>query len=155
MSYLDNRRTLGALAYRVFRLEKLSKEEASYLGIVLGRIARGEDANDVLGVRPQRGQSHEDAISQQRMSLILHWVAAAIELIPDDNGKKLTVQEACEKAMDTIVPFAIQMFPSKKSPTYDAEYLQRRWSSPVCRHMRSPVRKFFDPDFPYAPRRQS
>jgi hypothetical protein len=147
MSHLDNRRILGALGYRVLKREKLSEEEASYLGIVLGRIARGEDANQVLGVRPAKGRTDAGAVARKRLSWILSWIAAKTE--PDANGRKMSIEDACASAVNSVVPVAKQMFPGADSRAYDADYLMRCWSEPKYKHMRTSKRSFYDEDFPY------
>jgi 3-oxoacyl-(acyl-carrier-protein) synthase len=147
MSHLDNRRILEALAHRLFRGEKLSEEEARFLGIVLGRIANGEDANKVLGVRPKKGQTESAAIARQRLSMILSWIAAQIE--PDANGRRKSIEAACAAAVHSIVPAAKLMFPGDDERVYDHEYLMRCWSAPEYRHMRTSKRSFYNEDFPF------
>jgi len=149
MSYLDKRRILSALSQQLFREEPLSSEQMKYLSVVFWQIANGEDANIVLAVKPRRGQKMSDAVAKQRMSLILHWVAGAVNSDTNCNGKKLTIVEACEAAIDSIVPIAKQLYPGADDCVYDVEYLVRCWSEPTYRHMRSVDRQFFDDDFPY------
>lgn len=149
MSYLDKRRVLDALLVQLLREESLSPEQSQYLGVALWRIANGEDANVVLEVRPKQGQRQTGAIARQRMSLILHWVAGAMEPDSTSGASPLTVEEACELAIDTIVPIAKKAFPGADDCTYDVEYLMRCWSEPGYQHMRSIDRGFYDEDFPY------
>lgn len=150
MSHLDQQRILDALSLQLFREEPLSDEQMKYLAVIFGRIANGEDANIVLEVRPRQGQKTSDAIAKKRMSLILHWIAAAIAPDSESKGKPLTIVKACELAMDTIVPVAKRMYPGADDCTYDTEYLVRCWSEPKYKHMRSSERSFFDNDFPYS-----
>jgi hypothetical protein len=149
MSHLDKRRVLDALSVQLLRGETLSPEQSQYLGVALWRIANGEDANAVLEVRPKQGHRQTGAIARQRMSLILHWVAAALESDPTGSDRPLSVEQACQLAVDSIVPAAKQAFPGGDSCTYDFDYIMRCWSDPSNEHMRSPSRKFYDDDFPY------
>ncbi len=149
MSHLDKRRVLDALSRQLLRGELLSPEQSEYLGVALWRIANGEDANAVLEVRPKKGQRQTGAIARQRMSLILHWVAGAMEPGPTSCASPLTVEQACELAVDSIVPIAKKAFPGADDCTYDVEYLVRCWSEPGYQHMRSIDRQFYDDDFPY------
>lgn len=150
MSFLDKRRALNELSKQLFRGEMLSEEQSQYLGMIFWRIANGEDANAVLEVRPKRGQTNPKVIARQRMSLILHWVAGAMHPDPNDSTKcPLTVEQACELAMDTIVPIAKKAFPGADECTYDVEYLVRCWSEKGYKHMRLTERGFYDDDFPY------
>ena len=138
-----------ALSMQLFRGEPLSQDQTQYLAFVLWRIANGEDANAVLEVRLKRGQRDSDAVAKQRISMILHWVAGAIEPDPRSNQKPLTLEQACTLAVNTIVPLAKSFFPGADNCTYDVEYLLRCWSEPAYQHMRSLDRVFFDNDFPY------
>ena len=149
MSHFDNRRVLDSLSLQLFHGETLSPEQMKFLAVTFWRISNGEDANAVFGVRPSRGQKNSDAVAKKRMSLILHWVAGAVEPDIQSNQKPLTIAQACELAMETIVPLAKQVFPGADDCTYDAEYLFRCWSEPAYQHMRSADRKFYDADFPY------
>ncbi len=149
MSYLDNRRRLLDLAKQIDSGAVLSEEQKGFLAYALSRIGAGEDANEVLGVRLMRGQKLSDVIARQRMSLILHWVAGAIQPDPDSNERAMSVEAACELAVKTIVPFAKAMFPGAEDWQYDVEYLMRCWSEPDYAHLRSPGRGWFDTDYPY------
>ena len=149
MSHLDKRRVLDALAAQLLRCEPISQEQSRYLGVAFWRIANGEDANNVLGVRPKKGQRQTGAVARQRMSLILHWIAGAIQPDPTGCERPLTIEQACELAMDSIVPAAKNAFPGADDCVYDAEYLMRCWSERENKHMRSSGRKFNDDDFPY------
>jgi hypothetical protein len=150
MSHLDQRRILNALSLQLFQEEPLSQGQMRYLAAVFYRIANGEDANNVLEVSPRRGQKTSDAIAKKRISLILHWIAVAIAPDSESKEKPLTIVEACELAMEHIVPVAKRMYPGADDCKYDVEYLARCWSEPAYQHMRSPDRSFFDSDFPYA-----
>jgi hypothetical protein len=150
MSHLDKQRVLGALSLQLFREEPLSQDQLKYLAEVFYRIANGEDANNVLEVRPRRGQKTSDAIAKRRMSLILHWVAGAIAPNPESKEKPFTIADACVLAMEHIVPVAKRMYPGADNFEYDAEYIARCWSEPSYQHMRSQDRNFFENDFPYA-----
>lgn len=149
MSHLDKLRLLKDAAKQMLRGEPLSKEQLHYFGAVLLSISAGEDANVVLGVRPNRGQKDSDAVAKQRMSLILHWVAGAIEPDPQSGEKPLSIERACEQAIHSIVPIAKKLYPGADDRNYDVDYLVRCWSEPAYQHMRSSLRQFFDNDFPY------
>lgn len=149
MSYLDNQRVLMSLALQIQRKEPLSEEQLQFLAVVFYRIGAGEDANKVLSVRLQQGQKLSDVVARCRMSLILHWIAGAIQPDPQSNSKHMTVEAACVEAVTTIVPVARKAFPGADSQQYDAEYIQRCWSEPAYAHMRSPDRGWIDSDFPY------
>jgi hypothetical protein len=149
MSPEDQRRALLDLAYQLDGGSDLADSQRQFLALALYRIATGEDANKVLSVRPTRGQKLTDAVDKRRMSLILHWVACAMRPDPKTGEKAMTLVEACEAAMDAIVPHAKVVFPGADERKYEPEYIQRCWSDPVYAHMRSTERGWFDPDFPY------
>jgi hypothetical protein len=151
MSYFDNQRILRELGRQIESDAPLSDDQKRFLAIALYRIGTGEDANKVLGVRPQRGQKLSDVVARRRMSLILHWVAGAIEPDPESTSKPMSVEDACALAVTTIVPAAKAKFPGSDNRKYDVEYITRCWSEPAYAHMRSPDRGWFDPDFPYYP----
>jgi len=145
----DRRRALLAMAYRLREGKAPSKTERQYLADALSQIAYGEDANKALGVKLRRGEKSKDAVARRRISMILHWVAAAVE--PDPvTGRKLSVERACERAVSTIVPAAKRAFPGADGKNYEVEYLLRCWKNPKYRHMRSVTRKYLDPDSPYS-----
>ena len=149
MSPEDQRRALLDLAYQLDGGADLADSHRQFLALALYRIATGEDANKVLSVRPTRGQKLTDAVDRRRMSLILHWVACAMHPDPNTGEKAMTLAEACEAAMNAIVPHAKVKFPGADNRKYDAEYIQRCSSESMYAHMRSPERGWFDPDFPY------
>lgn len=149
MSYKDNQRILCALSAQLLGEESLSPEQSQYLGLTLHRISQGEDANHVLGVRPKKGQKTADALARQRMSFILHWIAGQVAADPDGDTKPISIEKACELAVDSIVPLAKRAFPGADNRNYSADYLARCWSAPENKHMRSPNRGFYDRDYPY------
>jgi hypothetical protein len=149
MSHEDHKRVLLDLARQLDAGEDLDVSQKKYLAIVFYRIASGEDANKVLGVKPTRGQKLSDVTDKRRMSMILHWVACAMNPEPDSGTGAMTLSEACVQAMDTIVPDAKAAFPGADDRSYDAEYIQRCWSDPAYAHMRSTKRGYFDMDLPY------
>ena len=142
MDHLDKQRILVALARQIGRREELSESQFDYLYAVLSRIGNGEDANEVLGVRPTRGRSDKDAISRRKLSFILHWIAAAI-----DGPDGYTVEQACEKAMTEVVPVANRAWGNPNNFEYDAAYLRKKWYAE--REMQDVNRSFFDHAFPY------
>lgn len=149
MNHLDHRRALGDLACQVARGDPLTDDQRDYLALVLFRISTGEDANVVLQVTPTQGVSDSDAIARRRMSLILHWVACAVNPDPNSTKKAMSIETACGLATNTIVPLAKAMFPGADGVAYDSEYIQRCWGKREYAHMRSSERGLFDPDYPY------
>jgi hypothetical protein len=142
VNHLDRQRILRVLARQIERGEQLSAAQLNYLGKAFARIGNGEDANRVLGVRATRGKSDKDAISHQKHSLILHWMAGAI-----DGPDGLSVSQACEIAMTTLVPLAHEIFGNPDNSVYDAEYLRKMWYENT--EMQKLDRNVFDHAFPY------
>lgn len=149
MSHLDILRILNELSMQLFRKEPLSDQQSEYLCLVFMRIANGEDANIVLGTRPKRGNKNSDAIARERLSFILQWIACKIESHEGDVKNHMSIEKACELAIDSIVPFAKFLFPGAEDCNYDVEYLMRCWSEPKYKHMRSTKRQLYDEDFPF------
>ena len=149
MSHEDQKRILLDLARQLDAGEELDASQMRYLAIVFYRIASGENANVVLGVKPSRGQKPADITNRRRMSMILHWVACAMQPSPSSDQKAMTLAEASVLAMDTVVPKAKLAFPGAEDKIYDADYIQRCWTDPAYAHMRSTKRTFFDKDLPY------
>jgi hypothetical protein len=145
----DIRRALNLLSQQIAAgaADPLTDAQRTYLSAILFRISKGEDANEVLGLKRRRGNSEKDETARQRLSMILHWVAG--QLNPADGGQALSLAAACELAQTTIVPAAKSMFPGADDTAYDVEYLMRRWHEPAYKHLRSPLRGPYDPDFPY------
>jgi hypothetical protein len=144
MNHLDNQRILGDLARQIEHGEQLSEAQLNYLRESFARIGNGEDANAVFGVRPTRGKSEKDAISRLKHSLILHWMACAI-----DGPDGLSVSQASEKAMEIVVPIADELFGNSDNFTYDAAYLRKLWyENPDMQNL---DRGIFDHAFPYDP----
>jgi hypothetical protein len=149
VNHEDQKRALSDLSLRLNRGDLIAEGEMQQLASMLSRIGAGEDANQVLRVKPNRGQKRSDVVANQRMSLILHWVAGCIYPDPDSDEKAMTVAQACEAAVNTIVPVAKQIFPGADDCTYEVEYLQRCWHDKQRKYRRSPLRSPLDPDFPY------
>ena len=149
MSHLDQQRILLNLALQIQQGEPLSDEQLMFLAVAFYRIGSGEDANKVLSVRLGPGQKLSDVIARRRMSLILHWVAGAVQPAPESGTKPQSVEAACVDAAIKVVPLAKEMFPGADDRDYNAEYIMRCWSDPAYAHMRSPNRGWVDPDFPY------
>lgn len=151
MNRYDHMRVLQDLAYQLDSGEPLSDEQRRYIAIAIYRISTGEDANRVFNVDSKKGHKLSDVISRRRMSMILHWVAGAIQPDPTCKEKPMSVEKACEQATTTIVPIAKAKYPGGDTHAYDAEYIMRRWHDAKYQHMQSPERNWFDPDFPYHP----
>lgn len=120
-----------------------------FLSIAFYRISTGEDANKVFQVKLKPGQKLSDVTARRRLSVILHWIACAIDPDPDSKEKSTSVESACELAVQTIVPAAKRMYPGADDNNYEAEYLLRCWHAPEYAHLRSTERGWFDPDYPY------
>ena len=148
MGYLDNRRMLDKLSLALYQGNELP-EEREYLVIALFRIATGEDANEVLGVKPTTGKSRRDAIARQRMSFILQMVECFMFPKPGSKEQEMSLDDACHKAKKEIVPIAKKLYPGADKTRYTAGYIQRCHSSPRYKHMRSEIRRWTDGDFPY------
>lgn len=149
MSHLDHQRILLDLALQLGRGEPLSEEQQRFLAIAFYRIGTGENANKVLSVSIKRGERLSAVIARRRMSMILHWVAGAVQPDPGASNKPMSVEAACALAVTTIVPVAKAAFPGADNHQYEADYIFRCWSDPAYAHMRSLDRGWFDPDFPY------
>jgi len=145
----DARRRLAALAQRLSAGSNLTRAEKRTLAKVFNRIAEGEDANHVLGLKPRPGQRVANLVARQRMSLILHWVSGLVQPDPKTQKRTLSVEKACEMAVLAIVPVAKQVFPGADKSNYEAEYILRCWNEPAYAHMRSPYRQPDDLDHPY------
>jgi len=103
----------------------------------------------VLDATQQQGIKKNDAIAKQRMSFILQMVQCFMYPDPNSDEQDMTLEEACRKAKDEVVPVAKKLFPGKERRKYTAEYIQRCHSSPEYKHMRSPIRTWVDDDYPY------
>lgn len=130
----DNRRVYGDLARQLASGAQLSPEQRQFLAQSLQRVAAGEDANEVLGLKFGRGQSSAAAAGRQTVSFLLHLVAAYVE-------EGVAVELACKKVSELA-----QRMPGGGA-AYDADYLRNCWYT--YPHMQSPDRMLYDPDFPY------
>lgn len=134
MNPFDIRKRLAAFADKLENKTALNDEEHSYLSNVFRRVADGEDANKVLGVSFMRGQSVNDAIGRQKLSMLLHWVACAIDA---DTGLGYTLEEALEVAHKEF------------DYPHDLDYLRKKWYEHKA--MQSTSRYWSDPDSPFQP----
>ena len=143
MNPADFRKNLAAFAKQMQQKKGLTDLQFEYLASTFQRIASGEDANKVLGLNYGAGNGPNKERSRQKMSLVLHWIACAIQ--PQERGGLgYTLEKACVEAGD----FARTTFDVKGSEKYDADYLKKCWHNPDYAHMRSPTRDHFDPDSP-------
>jgi hypothetical protein len=149
MSPGDHRRILGALAQQLACGEDLTPEQREFLSRAFYRISNGGDANEVFGVKRGRGKKVKDDLARQGLSQILHWVACAISPDPSSDERAMSVEDAIELAVQEIVPSVLANMPEGDKYEYSVEYLMSCWSDPRYKHMRSPARTFWDPDFPY------
>ena len=151
MNRYDHMRALLGLAHQLDRGEELSADQRNFLGIALYRIGTGEDANHAFNVQGGRGLKLADVIARRRMSVILHWVACAVDADAESGETAMSIEAACVEAIDSIVPVAKEAFPGADHCAYDADYIRQCWTDPKYAHMRSPMRSWYDPDFPYSP----
>jgi hypothetical protein len=139
MSPRDQKKRIGALAEKIRQGETFSTQEQEWLGRALNEISEGRDPKEALGVKHGRGQSNTDEDTRAKLSLIMHWIAGAIE--PGEGEMTL------EKAFEAAEPLARKLFNNKTGTGYDAAYLRQAWYRHT--HMQNPIRKTFDPDTPY------
>jgi len=146
----DQMRALRGLAQQLDSGEELSAEQRNFLGLALYRIGTGEDANVAFNVQGGRGLKLSDVIARRRMSVILHWVACAVDADSEPGEAAMSIEAACVEAVDSIVPVAKEAFPGADHCVYDVDYIRQCWTDPKYAHLRSPMRGWYDPDFPYA-----
>ena len=148
MNPLDVRKRLQAFADKMSMRKKLTIQEYDFLANLFERVANGEDANEVMGVKFGRGNSLSDAKKRQAISCIIHWIECAIQ--PTDTeipGLGYSVSQACSEA----VPMLRKMLGVDSSEKYDSEYIRQCYYKPEFAHMRSINRGAFDLDSPFAP----
>ncbi len=151
MNRFDHMRALLDLAHRLGRGDELSANERDFLSIALYRIGTGEDANVAFNVQRGRGLKLADVIARRRMSVILHWVACAVDADAESGETAMSIEAACVEAVGSIVPLAKEAFPGADHCVYDVDYIRQCWNDRKYAHMRSPMRGWLDPDFPYSP----
>ncbi|NDG19762.1 MAG: hypothetical protein EB117_16065 [Betaproteobacteria bacterium] len=125
----------------------LTKELADYLADGFLRISAGESADVVFHLKRGPGQSEDDELRRQKISVVFAHVAELMCLAGDGypgSGDGLSLDKALEKA----APLARRLFGVEDSDQYDALYLRKLWYDPSYAHMRTPVRTPFDPDSP-------
>lgn len=144
----DHRRIFLKLAEEIAS-DRLSPAQKQYLTVVFQRIGRGEDPRVVLGVKLERGQKQNDDSARQRLSFILHWIAGLLDGNTINGKRKMSVETACEKAMDSVVPVSKKLFPGAGGRIYDAQYLSRCWYASEYAHMQSVTRSVYDASSPY------
>jgi hypothetical protein len=142
-SPLDYRKRLARIAEQLWADMPLEESERTYIADALKQIAHGTDANAALGVKFGRGQKEKDARAREKMSVILHMIAALVEE-GEEADEQLTVEAACKHVM----PIACQLFGDPDGERYDVDYLKKCWYE--YDHMRDVVRSTADPDFPYS-----
>ena len=146
MNPLDYRKNLAAFAQQMQSKTEPTEEQYKYLADAFTRISNGEDANKVLGVSFQKHHTEANAVTRQKLSMVLHWVAGAVT--PTDGkppGLGLTLEQAFEQA----APLARKLFAVEGSEKYDASYIKKCWYASDKAHMRDPNRGHFDQDSPY------
>jgi hypothetical protein len=140
---LDYRKRLARIAEQLWADMPLEEGERTYIADALKQIAHGADANAALGVKFGRGQKEKDARAREKMSVIMHMIAAHVEE-GEEGEEQLTVEAACEHVM----PIARQLFGDPDGEKYDAFYLKKCWYE--YDHMRDAMRSTADADFPYS-----
>lgn len=143
MNPLDTRKRLADFARQMRSGKPLQLKQRAFLADAFERMANGEDAAIVFGLKYQVGQSKRDAEVRQKWSFILHWIAGATEPGPGFI--------ALEQAFANAVPVAQRLFNDSTGKKYDADYIKQRWHNPDYAHMQSAGRGVFDPDSPYDP----
>ena len=141
MNPLDTRKRLADFARQMRSGKPLQRKQRAFLAEAFERMANGEDATIVFGLKYQGGQSKRDAEVRQKWSFILHWIAGATEPVPGS----ITLEQAFSDA----VPMAQKLFNDPTSTRYDLDYIRQRWYKLDYSHMRSVERGIFDPDSPY------
>ena len=132
MNPLDIRKRFRVFALKMSSQGELTKEEYEFLYQVFNRIADGEDANEVLGVKFGRGKSLNDANIRQAISFIIHWIECAIQPLDGElPGHGFTVSEACNAA----APILKEMLGLESTDKYDAEYIRQCYYKPEFSHM--------------------
>lgn len=146
MNPLDFRKNIAAFSQQMARRIPPSEEQYAYLAEIFDRIAKGENANEVLGVAFTRGRSLKDAKHRQALSSVIQWIECVI-VGPDSNeaGRGLTIKEACDEA----APMLRELLGIPGSEKYDAEYVRQCFYNPAYAHMRSPTRTHFEQDSPF------
>lgn len=140
MSVLDEKRRLAELSNRIESGEPLLDSEYKFISSRLSRIACGEDANVVFGVKYRKGEKELGARRRRNQSFVLHWLACAIGTI-EEGGLGLTLHKALEQAE--------LLGKSGQLPEYSYEYLNKIWHKNNNSHMKKKTRDTFDNDFPY------
>ncbi len=143
MNPADYRKNLAAFAQQMQQKKPLTESQFEYLANTFTKISAGEDANKVLGLNYSAGNGPSKERARQKISIVLHWIACAIEPIERD-GLGYTLEKACAEGVE----IARKTFGVKGSEKYDASYLKKCWYNPEYAHMRSPNRDPFDPDSP-------
>lgn len=143
MNPTDYRKNLAAFAVQMQQKQGLTDLQFEYLANAFKKIAAGDDANKVLGLNYSAGNGPSKERARQNISLVLHWIACAIEPTERD-GLGYTLEKACAEAVE----IARTIFGVKGSEKYDADYLKKCWHNPDYAHMRSPTRDHFDRDSP-------
>ena len=126
---------------------ELSMQDREWLAGAFGKIAEGENANEVLGLKNEVGHSDYDALKRQQLSLALHWIAGAIR--PDSGdlpGLGLSVSAACNEASRI---FKSDFKYEGRRIIIDKEYLRQCWYKNTNKHLQNPIRYTDEPDFPY------
>jgi len=148
MNPLDVQKRLKVFAQKLSTHAPLSNEEHEYLANVFDRIAEGEDANEVLGVKFGKGNSLSDAKKRQALSFIIHWIECAIQPVDAEiPGHGYDVSQACNEA----VPILRKMLGVEDGDKYDADYIRQCYYKPAYAHMRSELRRALDQDSPFQP----
>lgn len=139
LSPSDVRRYLRGMANKLSEDRPLSEEERIFLAHCLGCISEGDSADDVLGLVYGKGHSEQKDSDRIKWSLVLGWVGRVV-LPESSGGEGYTLSQAFEEAEYAFQPFF---------PGIDADKIKRAWQNPAYVHMRAPVRRSDDPDWPF------
>jgi len=139
LSPSDVRRYLGGLANKLLDNSPLRDDERIFLANCLGCISGGDSADEVFGIRNGQGRSTLNESQRLKLSLVTHWVANAICTV-SEGGLGLSFEQAFREAEK-------QFSPSNPTATY--ANIKNAWYKEKYEHMKSPVRRADDPDFPY------
>lgn len=136
---LEQRRRILRFARKLGKGVQPTTEQVVWLTQVLLEIGEGRDANEALGLKGARGKKRGDAVSRQRMSRALHWVAGALAEGIDP-----------EEAFDGGAKHLRQLHGlahDDPDDRYSVETVRRYWNR--YKPLQSPVRVAGEKDFPY------
>jgi hypothetical protein len=108
----DYRRIYLQLAEDI-RLDQLSQDQKIWLSTVFYRIGTGEDPTKVLNLDLKKGQKRSDGAARQRLSLVMQYIACLLDEPKIKGRRTMSLQAACVKAMDNVVPALKKCTPTR------------------------------------------